>query len=277
VGVILVIVGIVASFLLINRINANRIAAQEQAQVVKSDVVVLTHDMKLGDQIKSGDVTVSQIPVDVIPRDAVTTTEAAVGKFVRADMVQGEMLLQHDVADPTNNNHDLSFILSKDHVLMAFPANDLMSRENVIQRGDIIDIFATFQEQVKSAAGTAPTTTTTTPAGTTTEEQPVMRNFTVDAFQKVEVTALVLDVVNQQQQNTGITINTAEQAPRTDTTISSYLLALDPQDALVLKHLKDLGANFDIVLRNPTSTTQFDLTPVTEEYIVELYGLEILP
>ncbi len=276
VGVILVIVGIVASILLINRINANRIAAQEQAQVVKSDVVVLTHDLKLGDQINAGDVTVNQIPVDVIPRDAVTTTEAAIGKFVKADMVQGEMLLQHNVADPTNNNHDLSFILSKDHVLMAFPANDLMSRENIIKRGDIIDIFATFQEQVKTAPGTAPTTTTTTPAGTTTEEQPVMRNFTVDAFQKIEVTALVLDVVNQQQ-NTGITINTAEQAPRTETSISSYLLALDPQDALVLKHLKDLGANFDIVLRNPTSTTQFDLTPVTEEYIVELYGLEILP
>jgi len=262
VGVLLVIVGIVASVLLINRVNAAREAAQEQAQVVKSGVVVLTRDLALGDRIEAGDVTINQVPVDIIPRDAVTKVEDAVGRFVKSDMVQGEMVLQHNVADPTNNNHDLSFILDSDHILMAFPANDLMSRENIIQRGDIIDIFATFQEAVKKV-DTTTNTTTTTQTGTI-DETPVMRDFTVDAFQKVEVTALVMDVVQNQDDTT-------------TSSISSYLLALNPQDALVLKHLKDLGANFDIVLRNPTSTTQFDLTPVTEEYIVELYGLEILP
>ena len=262
VGILLVIVGIVASVLLINRVNAAREAAQEQAQVVKSGVVVLTRDLALGDRIEAGDVTINQVPVDIIPRDAVTKVEDAVGRFVKSDMVQGEMVLRHNVADPTNNNHDLSFILDSDHILMAFPANDLMSRENIIQRGDIIDIFATFQEAVKKV-DTTTNTTTTTQTGTT-DETPVMRDFTVDAFQKVEVTALVMDVVQNQEDTT-------------TSSISSYLLALNPQDALVLKHLKDLGANFDIVLRNPTSTTQFDLTPVTEEYIVELYGLEILP
>jgi hypothetical protein len=59
--------------------------------------------------------------------------------------------------------------------------------------------------------------------------------------------------------------------------INAILLALNPQDALVLKHLKDTGAIFDIVLRSPTSELQFDLTPVTEQYIIEFYGLEILP
>jgi pilus assembly protein CpaB len=58
--------------------------------------------------------------------------------------------------------------------------------------------------------------------------------------------------------------------------VRAYLLALNPQDALVLKHLKDNGGVFDLVLRSPTSTQSFDLTPVTQEYIVELYGLEIL-
>jgi len=270
IGVVLVVVGIIASIFLINRFNANRQQNQDQTEVVKSDVVVLTHDMSLGDRINAADVTVSQIPVDVIPRNAVTTVEDAVGKIIKTDMVQGEMLLQHNVANPTNNNHDLSFILSNQHVLMAFPASDLMSRENIIQRGDVIDIFATFQEEVKDVGDT----TTTVPAGT--EVEPVMRTFTVDTFQKVSITALVLDVA-EEQQDPGITLDTSTTASRTQTTISSYLLALEPQDALVLKHLKDMGASFDLVLRSPTSTTYFDLTPVTEEYIVELYGLEILP
>jgi hypothetical protein len=97
----------------------------------------------------------------------------------------------------------------------------------------------------------------------------------VDAFQKVGVTALVLEVVETdtpvlQGQNTG-------EVRVTSTRTVSYLLALNPQDALVLKHLKDTDAIFDIVLRSPTSTIQFELTPVTEEYIIEFYGLEILP
>ena len=261
IGVILLAAGVVAVILLINRINAKTQAVEQQTQTVKGPVVVLTHDMKLGDRIESSDVTVSEMPVEVIPRDAVTTAEDAVGKFIKSDMVQGEMVLQHNIADPTNNNHDLSYVLADDHVLMAFPAGDLMSLETIPQRGDIIDIFATFSETVKTSGSETSTTETTT----ATQEAPVSRDFTIDAFQKVSITALVLDVTKDSEGNT-----TSEK-------ISSYLLALDPQDALVLKHLKDEGANFDIVLRAPTSTKQFELTPVTEDYIVELYGLEVLP
>jgi Flp pilus assembly protein CpaB len=261
---LLLAAGIGASVLLINRINAKTQSVQEQSQIVKGPVVVLNHDMNLGDRIESGDISVSQVAVEVIPRDAVTTTESVIGKYIKSDMVQGEMLLQHNVADPTNNNHDLSFVLSDDHVLMAFPSTDLMSTEGVVQRGDIIDILASFTETVKTL-GSNTSTTASSSTTAATEEAPVTRNFTIDAFQKITVTALVVQVVG-----TDANGNSQKQT-------SSYLLALDPQDALVLKHLKDQGAIFDIVLRAPTSTNQFDLTPVTEEYITELYGLEVLP
>jgi pilus assembly protein CpaB len=266
IGVVLIIIGVVAGISLFNRINANNQPAQAQSQVVTSDVVVLKHDMNLGDLLQASDLSLVKVPVDLVPRDAVTSVDEAVGKYIKSDMVQGEMLLQHNVANPTNNNHDLSFILSKDHVLMAFPATDLMSQESIVQRGDIIDILATVQETVQNIGSSSTTTTTTTTNG---EATPVVSTFTLDAFQRVSVTALVLDVVAQ---NTTGSVTSQTNAP-----ISSYLLALDPQDALILKHLKDLGATFDIVLRAPTSTVQFDLTPVTEEYIVELYGLQILP
>lgn len=275
VGILLLAVGIGAAALLIQRMNAQTAAQAQQAQVAKTTIVVMGRDMKLGDRINAGDITTAEVPVEVVPRDAVTSLDAATGKILKADVIQGEMLLSHNLADPTNNNHDLSYILASDHVLMAFPASDLMSRENIIQRGDVIDIFATFQEQVKKVGDTTAVTTTT---GT---EEPVMRTFTVDTFQKVSITALVLQVVTtNQNQNTGITVpgqNDQTAESRTQTKITSYLLALSPQDALVLKHLNDTNATFDFVIRNPTSTTQFDLTPVTAEYIIELYGLEILP
>jgi pilus assembly protein CpaB len=263
-GLILFIVGVGASLLLIGRINAQTQAARQQAQVVKNPVVAVTHDMSLGARITAADISIVQVPVDVIPRDAITALDAATGRIIKSDLVQGEMLMRHNLADPTNSSHDLSFILSPDHVLMAFPATDLMSQQNIIQRGDLVDILATFPVSDKTL-GTGTTTTTTTGAGTVTTQQNTFTNFTAAIFQKVSVTALVLTVLTDPNGN------------KTDQTkISSYLLALNPQDALVLKNLKDSQAVFDIVLRSPNSQSTFSTTAVSEQYLVELFGLQQL-
>lgn len=268
VGVILVAVGIFASTLLSQRLQNNNTAQNTEAETVKTTVVILTRDLVLGDRIEGTDVKTASVPVEFAPRDAVTTIEAAVGKIVKTDLVQGEMLLTHNLADPTNNSRDLSFIIADDHVMMAFPSDDLLSTQSVINRGDVIDIFATINGQVESA-GQMTVDVNGNPV------EPQTRSFTLDTFQKVSVTALVLEVVEDQNQSAPV--NTAQPTPMPKTRIRSYLLALNPQDALVLKHLKDSGATFDIVLRAPTSTGVFELTPVTEDYIIELYGLQILP
>jgi hypothetical protein len=57
--------------------------------------------------------------------------------------------------------------------------------------------------------------------------------------------------------------------------VKAYLLALNPQDALVLKNMRDEGAIFDIVLRSPTSNVLFDVSPVTVEYLLQRYELQI--
>ena len=164
----------------------------------------------------------------------------------------------------------VSFILSDDHVMMAFPATDLMSRKQWSSSAVTLWISSPL---LKRTIKTAPNNAngTTLPGATDL----VSRTFTVDTFQKVGITALVVEVTNQQNNSqvfSGLLIEN-----RWRPKIESYLLALSPQDALVLKHLKDTNATFDIVLRSPTSTVQFDLTPVTEEFIVEFYRLEILP
>ena len=269
VGLILVAIGVFASLLLTQRIQSDRSSAIVNENTVKTTVVVVTRDLFLGDLIAGTDVTLASVPVEIAPRNAIATLEQAVGKIIKTDLIQGEMVLLHNLADPTNNNKDLSFILGEDHVLMAFPGDDLMSRESMVQRGDIVDILATFQQKVKTVGEI---TTTTGEV-----KEPEMRTFTIDTMQKVSVTAMVLEVIDQQGDAAPIQGETAGAAAASKTRIKAYLLALKPQDALILKHLKDTGAIFDIVLRAPTSIVQFNLTPVTEEYIIEYYGLEILP
>lgn len=262
-GLILAAIGIFAGFNLIQRFRVAPAVSEEYT--VKTTVVVVTRDLALGDTIAGTDVELASVPVEIAPRTAIANLGDVVGKFIKTDLVQGEMVLSHNLADPTNKNNDLSFILSEDHVLMAFPAVDLMSREGMVQRGDIVDIFATFRQKVKTVGEI--TTTVGEP------QEPDMRTFTVDSLQKVGVTALVLEVIDKDT-DTDVMQDENNQA---SSRIRAYLLALNPRDALVLKHLKDTGATFDIVLRAPTSTVHFDLTPVTEEYIIEFYGLEILP
>lgn len=275
-GVILVGVGIFASYYLIQRYRAQQLPAIIEEEPVTTTVVVLTRDLSLGDRIELEDITLSVVPIEVAPRNALQAVEDAIGKIIKTDMIQGEMVLSHNLADPTNNNKDLSFILGDDHVLLAFPADDLMSRESMIQRGDIVDIFATITQNVIPTE--EETVGEVTPVeGEEEEEEPVTRTFTLDTMQRVQVTALVLEVIDEgNQANTAVGEGT-QATPEPETRIRAYLFALDPQDALLLKHLKDTGAIFDIVLRAPTSTVEFELTPVTEEYLIELYGLDVLP
>jgi pilus assembly protein CpaB len=267
-GLILVVIGIFASATLIQRLRPSQEPEAVEEVTVKTDVVVMTRDLYLGDTIASGDVKLTSVPVEIAPRNVLTSIEEAVGKIVKTDLIQGEMLLSHNLASPTNSNNDLSFFLSDNHVLMAFPADDLMSRESMIKTGDIVDIFATFTEKVKTVGET-----TTTDQ----DDEPETRTFTVDAMQNVTVTAMVLDVIVEEDESNTLLDGETVDDTRPEAKIEAYLLALDPQDALILKHLKDTDAIFDIVLRAPTSTVQFYLTPVTEEYIIEFFGLEILP
>ena len=264
-GLILVAIGVFASFNLIQRFQGNQSSAVSEEQTVKTSVVVAARDLSLGDTIAGTDVELASVPVEIAPRTAIANLNGAVDKIIKTDLVQGEMVLSHNLADPTNKNGDLSYILSEDHVLMAFPATDLMSREVEVQRGDIVDIFATFRQKVKTVGEV--TTVNGEP------QEPEMRTFTVDSLQKVSITAMVLEVIDKDTDTDVM----QEENNEADSRIRAYLLALNPRDALILKHLKDTAAVFDIVLRAPTSTVQFSLTPVTEEYIIEYYGLEILP
>jgi Flp pilus assembly protein CpaB len=271
VGIVLLAVGAVAVFFLFQQTMKITTVQPTAVPVVKSGVVVAAHDMFLGEILAADDMTLVEVPAELVPRDALGKLEDAQDKYIKSDMVQGEMVLQHNLADPTNKNKDLGFILSQDHVLMAFPANDLISKHSMIQRGDLVDIFATIVEQVQPVTG----------GEQLPDQEPVTRFFTFDAFPRVEVTAMVMSITQteaeQQQGQPAGGVDVLNPPARSQISIQAYLLALKPQDALVLKYLKDRGAIFDLVLRAPANQVEFGLTPVTDEYIVELYGLEILP
>jgi Flp pilus assembly protein CpaB len=275
IGIIIAVVGvglIALGILAINTVLKQSFAPPVQATPVveaTTDVIITTHDMAVGSVLNREDVQVATIPVSAVPRDALTSIESALGKITIVHLIQGEMVLQHHLADPTNVAHDIGYIIEDNQVMMAFPSTDLLSTLGVLQRGDTIDILASMQVEI--------TPTRITAGATTTEEQQttINRLFTFDAMQRVTVSAVVADVVTDSNATTPVEGEAQPTPNPADVRVRAYLLVLSPQDALVLKHMRDAGATFDIVLRSPTSNELFELSPVTVEYLIQRYELTI--
>jgi len=275
IGIVIAVVGvglIGLGILAINNVLKQSFAPPAQATPVvetTTDIIIATHDLAVGAVLNREDVQIATVPVSLVPRDALLTIESALGKIAIVHLIQGEMVLQHHLADPTNVSHDIGYIIADDQVLMAFPSTDLMSGLGVLQRGDTVDIFASMTVEV------TPTNTTPGVGTTAEEEKAISRLFTFDAFQRVQISAIVADVV-QAQGSTTPTQGEAQPTPSpANIKVRAYLLALNSQDALVLKNMRDAGATFDIVLRSPTSNELFDVSPVTVEYLLQRYELQI--
>jgi pilus assembly protein CpaB len=283
IGILLALIGIgviVIGFLVLGSFIRQTLApppAPTPITLITQKVVVTTHDIPLGALLQQEDLVLIDVPVELAPRSALTDVKTAIGRISKVPMVTGELVLDHHLADPTNVSHDLAFTLGENTVLVAFPADDLISGLDVVQRGDVIDLFVSAQEEI------SPNNQSLNPQGNAPET--ISRLFTFDALQRVGVTAIVVDILNQNTNegtlpgaNVGQDVAVTQATPQPkDIRVRGYLLALTPQDALVLKHLRDIGGKFDIALRNPTSTELYQLNPVLMEYIIDKYQLNVNP
>ena len=194
-GIALLIVGAFAFIELFRRSFTDvEIVQPTPVPVVKAQVVVTTHDIFRGNLLEATDVTEIEVPAEFVPRDAVASAEDVIDKFIKVDLVQGEMILEHNLADPTNIQHDLSFALSDEHVLYAFPVGDTMTRYSLIQQGDIVDLIASLPLVVEQVEEDVPEGTIVIQAGDE-EGTGTSTLLTFDASQKISITGLVMDII----------------------------------------------------------------------------------
>ena len=253
-------------------------APPTQPPVVTEKVLVTSRGVPLAAVLAPADLKLVDVPVELVPLNRMTDINDAVGKVVNIPMVAGEMILPHHLVDPSNViDRTLAFTLEDDQVMMAFPILDLMSRINILKRGDLVDILVTGSYKVATGGALL---------GGGEEET---KFYTLDAMQRITISAVVLDVVQapqpgptaQIQPEALLTPGAAAtptpmpppESSRLESAPIALMLALAPQDALVLKHLKDTGAIFDLVLRAPTSTGLFDTVPVSSDYLNERFQI----
>ena len=213
-------------------------------------VVVAAQAVSVRSPLTEKDVTLRSVPVNIAPEGALRETRAAVGKVTMTDLVPGELLLQQRLADPNvvSNNGRAALMVAGDELLIAFPAADLLSKAGVIKAGDHVELL--YSLRVPTNRGLAGVSG----ASATEDEQ-----TTFNALSNVTISAYV-----------------ADKAPSAGTEIGApevFLLLVSPQDALVLKYIRDAGGTLDTALRAPGAEQPADAEPVDVDYLIKRYRL----
>jgi pilus assembly protein CpaB len=205
-------------------------------------VVVALRVVPVRTQLTDQDVALKEVPTEAVPDDAVTDMNAAVGKLTLVELYPGEIVVGSRLVDPnvTSGDGRTALVVAEDEVLMAIPAEDLMSQVGILKPGDHVDLLFTLQLG-------------TTGGGEAASET----EATINLLQNITIAALV-GSSGANQETSGP---------------PALLLTIGPQDALVLKYAIDAGGILDIVLRAPGVEGPFETEPVDAGYIIDRYGI----
>ena len=239
--------GLVVALLagLVAYVYLTRAGSQAQAPVAEQrEVVVALRVVPVRTQLTGEDVGLKELPAEALPEDAVLDLNAAVGKLTLVDLYPGEIVVGSRLVDPNVISGDgrMAVVVAEDEVLMAFPAEDLMSQVGILKPGDHVDLLFTLSLAATDATGES------------REQQ-----ATVNLLQNITIAAIV----------------GAPTGTNQGSSTPALLLTIGAQDALVLKYAQDSGGIVDIVLRAPGAEGPFETEPVDSGYIIDRYGIPL--
>ena len=244
--------------------SVGEVAAKPEVQVV-----VAARPVAMRSTLMEADLQAITLAVDAVPEGAIGDPAEAEGQITLVDLSAGEVILARRLLDPNVVTGDgrLALFVSEEEVLMAFPATDLMSRVEVLKPGDRVDILISLEfptgREVEVATSPGETETTRT-AGSTGEEQ-----ATFVVLENVGIAALTGWQPSTATAEGGVVPSGGTEAQKP----TAILFALSPQDALVLKYVKDAGGIQDIVLRAPGAEGPFDTEPVDVDYVLNRFQI----
>ena len=258
-GLVVALLAGVVAFVTLTRATASR-QAPEGTQGTTGptvSVVVAARAVAVRAALGADDLATKELPVEAAPEGAVADLEDALGKITLVDLYPGEVLLAQRLIDPNEITGDgrYALVIAEDQVLMAFPAEDLMSTARVLKPGDRVDLLFSLDLPTGRAALAA-----SGPAGQAVDQESE-EQFTFSLLQNVAIAAVV----------TAPGQNAAEGAPQ------ALLLTISPQDALVLKYVQDAGGVVDIVLRAPGVERPFEVDPVDVDYVLNRFQIPLEP
>jgi Flp pilus assembly protein CpaB len=238
-----------------------------QPSAPKEPVVIASNSIAGGTELRGDNLAVEER--DVVPSGAAYSVQDVLGGTTLRDIAAGEVILMQDIQPPNylTTTRNLDVRLGTDKIAVALPADDILTNWGGVLPGDHVDLLFTFDVLLETPMTEADVPTT--PQGQTLlgmERDQSMDNASVLALQDLEVLWFITEPTTQPQD---------EQAA-TPPQKRAMVLKIDPQDAVVLKYLRDSIAQVDVALRGPENTTLFDTQSVNINYLALRYGI-VLP
>lgn len=168
---------------------AQQSAARPEAPAATNTVPVLVAKSDIAARtVLSADLIARRdFPADLVPSGAITSDAAALGQTTLVPIARGQALVTGQLTN-VEGNHGASLTVEAGKVLIAFPTNDPLTANGLVNVGDKVDILATV------AAGTGDTARATQ---TTLQNLEVLQIIGPTKDQPQRATALVFAVDHQ--------------------------------------------------------------------------------
>lgn len=263
VALVLALVAGGAAFITLQRAS---VAPAGQTLSATTSVVVAAHPVAIGSLLSEADLTVQSLPTGALPMGTMAAVGEAAGQVSTVPLNTGEMVLADHLTKPDITALNAAFTLPEGKVAVTLASDDLLSDVSMVQAADHVNVMYSLkvkrQVQNSNAGGSGGS-----------EEESEERQYTFGTLQNVTVVSVMRTAVKEDAQASTGDAKEAKAQPLG--AARAYILALDPQDALVLKYLKDAGAAMDLALRNVTDETDHVVKPVDIKYVVDRYQLPV--
>jgi pilus assembly protein CpaB len=251
-GVAAIAAALVIYFLITNIPQPQTIQPTDNTPVARRVVLIAATDIAANTQISEAQVTTGTFPIDMVPPDALTSTDDVLTATVRSRIFAGQILLQRQFIIGVGEGSSVNVPVGK--VMVAFPSTDMLNATGAVQQGDHVDIMLSIPISGTSRLNSGSDTGTQL---ATVGERTLVAQSTL---QNIEVYNVGQWAPPGQQ---------VENAADTGLKIISFIV--EPQEALILKYVKDSGGTIDLAVRSAEDTQIFDTDPVTLDYLVDVF------
>jgi pilus assembly protein CpaB len=200
-------------------------------------IPVAARVLEAGTTLTTTDIITRDYPETLLPVGVVTDADELAGQILVERLGEGEFFRPAQLANSAEG--PLSSQIPPSRVVLAFPVTDLLNQSKVVNAGDNVDLLLTLDvtEGTDAEARTGRAT-----------------SYTVQNIRVVKV----------------VRPTPTEDQPSPEPT--AILFELEPQDAVIVKFVKDSGGTLDFTLRSSTDTSIFETDAINQDYLFDNYG-----
>ena len=245
-------------------------AERVKASLPTARVVIATADIPARTEIAASMVNIQTVPNELVQAGAATKIEDVVGKFTPDALTKGEVINTQKIG-PVAVKNAPSFRIEKGKVMFVMPVSFggnqfSIAQVNALRSGDRVDLLYT---------------TINAPQGLTPDQRDAINaNPTPYLQTRIMLQNLRIQEIGSYAADGSLVPAGGDPAKGgTSVASSNIIFIVDPEEALVLKWLKDAAtyykqSNVEMVLRSPADDQQADNNMVVNfNYMQQKYNL----